>query len=45
MLPLIRMGKSIPDKIYNDKEDAGVRMGLNLPRGPDPRYSCYSFAS
>ena len=30
-----RMGKSLPDEIYEEKTTS--RMGLNLPRGPDPR--------
>jgi len=30
-----RMGKPLPEGIYNEKTTS--RMGLNLPRGPDPR--------
>ncbi|KAF9782793.1 hypothetical protein BJ322DRAFT_172060 [Thelephora terrestris] len=30
-----RMGKPLPERIYNKKPAS--RMGLNLPRGPDPR--------
>jgi len=30
-----RMGKPLPNSIYN--EQTASRMGLNLPRGPDPR--------
>ena len=30
-----RMGKPIPEAIYNEKST--TKMGLNLPRGPDPR--------
>ncbi|TFY51398.1 hypothetical protein EVJ58_g10590 [Rhodofomes roseus] len=30
-----RMGRPLPDSIY--KEKTGPRMGLRLPRGPDPR--------
>jgi hypothetical protein len=29
------MGKPVSDKIYNEK--VASRMGLNLPKGPDPR--------
>ncbi len=29
------MGKSLPDSIYH--EQSATRMGLRLPRGPDPR--------
>jgi len=29
------MGKPLPEGIY--KEQSASRMGLNLPRGPDPR--------
>ena len=29
------MGKPLPDSIYN--EQTAPRMGLKLPRGPDPR--------
>jgi hypothetical protein len=32
---LCRMGKPLPDGIY--KERTSSRVGLNLPRGPDPR--------
>jgi hypothetical protein len=34
-LDLCRMGKPLPDRIY--KEKTSSRMGLKLPRGPDPR--------
>jgi len=34
-MPCCRMGKPLPDKIYNSP--SASRMGLNLPRGPDPR--------
>ena len=30
-----RGGKALPDKIYN--KQSAARMGLSLPRGPDPR--------
>jgi hypothetical protein len=30
------MGRPQPESIYNDKAE-GSRIGLNLPRGPDPR--------
>ncbi|VDC07679.1 unnamed protein product [Peniophora sp. CBMAI 1063] len=30
-----RGGKSLPDRIYN--KQSAARMGLSLPRGPDPR--------
>ena len=30
-----RMGKPLPEGIYNEK--SASRMGLKLPRGPDPR--------
>ena len=30
-----RMGKPLPEGIY--KKKTTTRMGLNLPRGPDPR--------
>jgi hypothetical protein len=29
------MGKPVSDRIYNEK--VASRMGLNLPKGPDPR--------
>ena len=34
-LGFCRMGKPLPESIY--KEKTASRMGLNLPRGPDPR--------
>jgi len=34
-LDLYRMKKPLPDGIYMKK--SASRMGLNLPRGPDPR--------
>jgi len=37
-----RMGKPIPDKIYNEKLPS--RIGLDLPRGPDPRSFHPSYA-
>ena len=39
----IRMGKPIPDKIYNDKLPS--KIGLDLPRGPDPRSFHPSYAA
>ena len=34
-LNFCRMGKPLPDSIYMER--SATRMGLNLPRGPDPR--------
>lgn len=31
------MGKPIPDKIYDERMKSAHGMGLDLPRGPDPR--------
>jgi len=34
-LDFYRMGKPLPESIY--MKQSATRMGLNLPRGPDPR--------